>query len=257
MVYRAKTGHPGGALGMADVYTLLHHYFMRDDPKKPKWENRDRFLLSNGHICALLYSILSDKGYFETEELWTFRKLGSRLQGHPSTAKGLPGVELSAGSLGVGLSVALGVALAARLCGKSYNVFCGISDGECQEGQPWEAAMAGAYYKVDNLCAIVDYNGTQIDGKVKEIMDVAPFGEKWRSFGWRVEEIDGHDLKQIYEAFSHFVNRQSRKSPTVIIAKTVIGKGVSFMEGDYHWHHGYPTDEQYQTAIKELSRAKN
>jgi len=254
MVTRAKSGHPGGALGMADIYATLHYHFMRDQPEEPKWPDRDRFLLSNGHICPILYSILADKGYFPEEELWTFRKLGSRVQGHPSTAKGLPGIEVCSGSLGNGLSVAVGTAMAGQLDGKDYRVYCGISDGECQEGQVWEAAMAAKHYQLGNLCAIVDYNKTQIDGPLQDIMEITPFADKWRAFGWNVHEIDGHNLSEIYSALSAFVQRPIKDcEPTIIVAHTTIGKGVSYMEGDYHWHHGYPKGEQYDIAMKELS----
>lgn len=253
MVKEADSGHPGGAMGMADVMTVLHYEYINDRPEEPEWDERDRFLLSNGHTCPLLYSILADKGYFPEEELYKFRKLGALLQGHPSTAKGIPGVELSSGSLGHGLSFACGKALAGRLDGRDYATYCSISDAECQEGQTWEAATMANHYKIRNLCAIVDYNDSQIDGKVSDIMDVAPLADKWRKFGWKVIEIDGHDYDQIIDAFETFQEeRKSEGQPTVIISSNTLGKGVSFMEGDYHWHHGVPTDEQYEQALKEL-----
>jgi transketolase len=250
MVYRARSGHPGGALGMADVMTVLHYKFLRDRPQEPRWPERDRLILSNGHTCPILYAILADKGYFSREELWKLRKLGSLLQGHPSIAKGTPGVEFSSGSLGLGLSFACGVALAGRLDGKDYRVFCSISDAECQEGQTWEAALTARHYKLDNLIALLDRNNCQIDGPTEKIMGVDPLGEKWRAFGWAVWEIDGHDYEQIIPAFEAVLEAKGR--PKMIISRNVIGKGVSFMEGDYRWHHGAPTPEQFAQAMREL-----
>lgn len=256
MVYRAKSGHPGGALGMADVMTVLHYRFLRDDPRNPKWPDRDRFILSNGHTCPILYAILADKGYFPREELWRFRKLGGICQGHPSTAKGTPGVELSSGSLGNGLSFAIGVALAGKLDEKSYRVYCSISDAECQEGQTWEAALAAHHYKLDNLIAILDRNGSQIDGPTEEIMALEPLADKWRAFGWHVLEVDGHNYKKIIEAFEEVIT-STINLPKIIICHNVIGKGVSFMEGDYRWHHGAPTEEQFKQAMEGLNRYLN
>ena len=251
MVYRARSGHPGGALGMADVLTVLWYKFLRDDPQNPRWPDRDRFILSNGHTCPILYAILADKGYFPREELWNFRRLGTLLQGHPSTVSGTPGVEFSSGSLGLGLSFACGVALAGKLDRRKYRVFCSISDAECQEGQTWEAALTAHQYKLDNLIAILDRNGSQIDGPTEEIMGIDPLAEKWRAFGWRVFEIDGHDYEQIIPAFEEAL--QAGGGPTMIISHNVIGKGVSFMEGDYHWHHGAPTEEQFAQAMEDLA----
>lgn len=253
MVTNADSGHPGGALGMADVITMLYYEFLNDDPDNPDWDDRDRFILSNGHTCPLLYSILADKGYFPEEELWNLRQLGALLQGHPSTAWGIPGVEFSSGSLGHGLSFGCGVALSGRLEGKDYATYVSISDAECQEGQTWEAASTANHNKIGNLCAIVDYNDSQIDGKVSDINDVAPLADKWRDFNWRVIEIDGHDYDQILEAFRTFEDeRKSRGIPTVIISNNTLGKGVSFMENDHTWHHGVLTDEQMEKAREEL-----
>jgi len=251
MVYRARSGHPGGALGMADVLTVLWSKFLRHDPRNPRWPERDRFILSNGHACPILYAILADKGYFPREELWNFRRLGALLQGHPSTVGGAPGVEFSSGSLGIGLSFACGVALAGKLDKRDYRVFCSISDAECQEGQTWEAALTARQYKLDNLIAILDRNGSQIDGPTEEIMGLDPLAEKWRAFGWRVWEIDGHDYPQIIGAFEEAL--LSGGQPKVIISHNVIGKGVSFMEGDHRWHHGAPTEEQFAQAMEDLA----
>ncbi|MFQ6090235.1 MAG: transketolase, partial [Candidatus Bipolaricaulia bacterium] len=217
------------------------------------WPERDRFILSNGHTCPILYAILADKGYFPREELWRLRKLGALLQGHPSTVSGTPGVEFSSGSLGIGLSFACGVALAGKLDRKDYRVFCSISDAECQEGQTWEAALTAHHYGLDNLIAILDRNGSQIDGPTEEIMGIDPLAEKWRACGWHTFEIDGHDYGQIIEAFEEAL--QVEEKPKVIICHNVIGRGVSFMEGDYHWHHGAPTEEQFAQAMEELTSA--
>lgn len=253
MLANAGSGHPGGALGMTDVWTVLYYKYLRSRPQEPRWPDRDRFVLSNGHTCPILYAILADRGYFPKEELKNLRKLGSMLQGHPSTAWKVPGVEHSSGSLGHGLSVSLGIALAGRLDQKSYNVYCGISDGENQEGQTWEAAMAAAHYKLGRMCAILDRNGTQIDGPTEKIMSLGALADKWRSFGWNVLEIDPYDYSQITEAFEQFLKNSMGARPTVMICHTVIGKGVSFMEGDFHWHHGAPNPQQLEQALKELS----
>ncbi len=253
MVYNAQSGHAGGGMGMADVLTYLYYGdVLRHDPTRPDWPNRDRFLLSNGHTCPILYAILADQGYFESDLLWTLRQLGSPLQGHPSTAWKLPGVELSSGSLGHGMSVALGQALAARVTGIGYRVFVSISDGESQEGQPWEAAAAAVHHQADNLCAMLDCNRCQIDGPTGEVMDTGDLAGKFRAFGWNVEEIDGHNYEEIEAAFRSFADAQGNGVPTLIACHNVMGKGVSFMEGDYKWHHGAPTEEQLQQALAEL-----
>ncbi len=256
IVYKAQSGHPGGALGMADVLTYLYYGgVLRHDPSRPTWPERDRFLLSNGHTCPILYAILADRGYFQRDCLWTFRKLGSPLQGHPSTAWDVPGVELSAGSLGHGLSVGLGQALAARVTGDEYCVFVHVSDGECQEGQPWEAATAAVHHRADNLCAILDWNRCQIDGPTDEVMDTGDLARKFSAFGWHVQEIDGHDYQQIEQGFRAFAGGKGSGAPTLIACHNVLGKGVSFMEGDYRWHHGAPSDEQLEDALEELGVA--
>jgi transketolase len=253
MVTNANSGHPGGALGMADTWTVLHYEFVKDKPDNPDWEDRDRFILSNGHTCPLLYAVLADKGYFPKEELDNFRKLGALLQGHPSTAKGTPGVEFSSGSLGHGLSFGAGVALSGRLDDRDYKTYVSISDAECQEGQTWEAAAVARDKELGNLCALLDYNDSQIDGNVSDIMDVAPLADKWESFGWRVIEIDGHDYDEIEEAFEVFQESSGLNGkPTVIVSNNVLGKGVSFMEGDYRWHHGALSPEQLEQALEEL-----
>lgn len=253
MVTNANSGHPGGALGMADVWTVLHYEFLKDKPEDPDWEERDRFILSNGHTCPLLYAVLADKGYFPKEELDNFRKFGALLQGHPSTAKGTPGVEFSSGSLGHGLSFGAGVALSGRLDSQDYKTYVSISDAECQEGQTWEAAAVARDKELGNLCAVLDYNDSQIDGKVSEIMDVAPLVKKWESFGWRVIEIDGHDYDQVEDGFETFRKKSSRRGkPTVIVSNNVLGKGVSFMENDHRWHHGALSRDQMKQALEEL-----
>lgn len=254
MVYRARSGHPGGALGMADFMTVLWYRHFRDDPSNPDWEDRDRFILSNGHACPILYAVLADRGYFDRDLLWTFRQLGSPIQGHPSIRTDLPGIEYSGGSLGNGLSYALGAALAARVTGRDYRVFCSVSDGDCQEGQTWEAAMAAAHLGVDNLVVIVDFNRCQIDGPSEEVMSLGDLPAKWRAFGWHVQDVDGHDHRALDDAFQAALAH--RGGPSVIVARTVIGKGVSYMEGDYRWHHGYPDEERYQQALAELAEAR-
>lgn len=250
MIYAARSGHPGGALGMADVLATLYYRFFNDRPQEPDWPDRDRFVLSAGHICPILYAILAARSYFPAELLATFRRLGSPVQGHPSIRSGLPGVDYSGGSLGNGLSFALGTALAARITGRPYQTYCVVSDGECQEGQTWEAAMAAAHYKAGNLIAFVDHNGMQIDGPMDTVMEVRPLAPRWQAFGWHVQEVDGHDAAAIYAAIAAALAETER--PSMIIANTVIGKGISYMEGDFHWHHGVPTAEQYAQAMAEL-----
>jgi len=253
MLTQAGSGHPGGALAEADIQTVLRYSgFFRENPKEPRWPDRDRFVQSNGHACPILYAILADKGYFPKEELKNLRRLGSILQGHPSTAWETPGVEFSGGSLGIGLSYSIGIALAGRLNKKDYRVYCMISDGECQEGQTWEAALFAATHKLDNLTVICDRNGTQIDGRTEDIVKLEPLADKWRAFGWHTIVIDGHNYEQIIEAFEEALS--IKKKPAIIIAHTITGKGVSFMEGDYHWHHGAPTPEQLEQALKDLEK---
>lgn len=249
MTTAAGSGHPGGSLSATDVVTCLYFNEMKHKPDQPAWSDRDRFILSKGHACPVLYSALAESGYFPVKELLTFRKLGSRLQGHPCRKKTI-GVEVPSGSLGQGLSAGIGMALAARLDKKDYRVYVLLGDGECQEGQVWEAAMAAAHYKVDNLCAIVDFNNLQIDGRLSDVMGVEPFAAKWESFGWKTLSIDGHDLEQITGAFAEA--RATKGRPTMILAKTIKGKGVSFMEGVADWHGKAPSKEQCDAALKEL-----
>ncbi len=250
MITEAKSGHPGGSLSMTDILTVLYFQQMRYNPKNPQWGERDRFILSKGHGCSALYACLARAGYFSPEELLTFRKLNTRLQGHPTLDKGLPGLENTSGSLGQGLSIACGIALAGRLDKKNYRVYCLLGDGELNEGQVWEAILTVAHYKLDNLCAIVDYNGFQLDGRVEQIKNIIPLVNKWQAFGWKTIEIDGHNYAEIDNAFEEA--KKIKGSPAVIIARTTKGKGVSFMEGDNQWHGKAPTREQAEKAIQEL-----
>lgn len=249
MITEAKSGHPGGSLSAVDVVTALYFKVMRHNRKDPKWKYRDRFILSKGHAAPLLYSVLAESGYFEVKELLTLRKLGSRLQGHPDM-KRLPGVEISTGSLGHGLSVGNGMAIAGKLNKKGYRVYILLGDGECQEGQVWEAAMTASHYKLDNVTAILDYNGLQIDGPVKDVMHINPISNKWRAFGWYVIEINGHDFKEILDSFERV--KKLKGKPSIIIAHTTKGKGVSFMENVVDFHGKAPTKEQMVQALKEL-----
>ncbi len=249
MIGEASSGHPGGSLSAIDVITALYFNVMRHDPKRPLWPDRDRFILSKGHGAPALYSALARTGYFSPEQLPTLRKLGSPLQGHPEMGR-LPGVEASTGSLGQGLSIAAGMAMAGRLDRKDYRVYVMMGDGEIDEGQVWEAALAAPYFHLDNLTAIIDYNQQQLDGWVKDIMALEPLKDKWHSFGWHVIEINGHDFGQILKAFDEA--RSVQDKPSVVIAKTVKGKGVSFMENNVEFHGMAPTKEQMQTALREL-----
>lgn len=252
-VYNAASGHPGGSLSIADILTYLYFEEMNIDPKDPKAENRDRLVLSKGHTSPALYATLAEKGFFSKEDLKTFRKLGSYLQGHPDM-KGTPGVDMSTGSLGLGISAACGMALSAKYKGKDYRVYTILGDGESEEGQVWEAAMFAAHYKLDNLCAILDFNGLQIDGPIAEIINPAPFDKKFEAFGWNVITIDAHDFDMIENAFAEA--RKCKDKPTLILAKSVKGKGVSYMENKCEWHGSAPKTEQYEIAIKELTEAK-
>ncbi len=249
MVGAAQSGHPGGSLSAADIVAALYFNVMRYDVKNPKWADRDRFVLSKGHASPVLYAALAEAGFFPRAEIITFRNINSHLQGHPDMKK-LAGVEFTTGSLGQGLSGAGGMAIAGKLDKKDYRVFCMIGDGESEEGQIWEAAMSAAHYKLDNLTAITDWNGLQIDGPNAEIMNVNPLPDKWRAFGWNVIEIDGHDFTQILDALSPESRVEGK--PTMIIAKTVKGKGVSFMENACDWHGKAPSEEQVKTALAEL-----
>lgn len=247
--FYAASGHPGGSLSAADILAVLYFNEMNVDPTDPKKADRDKFVLSKGHASPVLYATLAHKGFFPTEDLVTFRKLGSKLQGHPDMKK-VPGVEMSTGSLGQGFSAAVGMALAGKIDQNPGRVYALLGDGELQEGIIWEAAMAAAHYRLDNLTAIVDWNGLQIDGKNDEVMTVTPVDEKFRSFGFHVINIDGHSLEQIEAAFAEA--RGTKGKPTVIVAKTVKGKGVSFMENNYGWHGKAPNEEEAKKAVAEL-----
>jgi transketolase len=249
MTATAGSGHPGGSLSAADIVTALYFKIMRHDPRNPRWEDRDRFILSKGHAAPVLYAALAESGYFPVAELNTLRKLGSRLQGHADRNL-TPGVEMSSGSLGQGLSFATGTALAARLDRRDWHTYVLLSDGECEEGQTWEAALSAVQFKLDNLTAIVDRNRQQLDGWTRDIMDVEPLVEKWRAFGWHTLEIDGHNLKKILAAVAEA--RTIKGGPTVIIAHTIKGKGVSFMENNLDFHGKAPTAEEAERALKEL-----
>ena len=248
-VYNAKAGHPGGSLSIADVMTYLYMNVLKVDPENPKMPERDRFVLSKGHTAPCLYSVLAHKGFFPVDELKTLRKIGSRLQGHPVRDK-IPGVDMSTGSLGQGISAACGMALAGKVSGDNYRVYTVLGDGELQEGMVWEAAMFGAHYKLDNLCAIVDNNGLQIDGRINDVMSPYPIDKKWEAFGWNVICIDAHDFDQIEQALNDAQNKTGQ--PTVIIQKSTKGKGVSFMEDKANWHGAAPNEEQYNQAMSEL-----
>ena len=249
MVCMAKSGHPGGSLSSADIVATLYFHEMNIDPENPKMEDRDRFVLSKGHVAPLLYATLTERGYFDKNELWKLRKFGAMLQGHPDMKK-VPGVEISSGSLGQGLSVSNGMALSAKIYGKDYRTYVLMGDGELQEGQVWEAAMTAAHYKLDNVVAFVDCNNLQIDGNVEDIMGVEPLDKKWESFGWNVIKIDGHDFEEIIAALDKA--RETKGKPTMILAKTTKGKGVSFMENVCEFHGVAPSQEEAEKAIKEL-----
>lgn len=252
MLTESKSGHPGGSLSAVEILTALYFSEMKVDPKNPRWEDRDRFVLSKGHAAPVLYATLAEKGFFDKKHLMTLRKIGSILQGHPNM-NDTPGVDMSTGSLGQGLSVANGIALAGKLDKKDYRVFTVLGDGELQEGQVWEAAMTTAHYKLDNLTAFIDHNGLQIDGPVRSVMNPEPVPEKFRAFGWHVIEIDGHSLEEIFSAIDEAKNTKGQ--PTMIIANTVKGKGVCFMENQAGWHGSAPNQEQCDEALKELGGA--
>ena len=248
-VFNAKSGHPGGSLSAADIITYLYFKEMNADPKDPRNENRDRFVLSKGHCCPALYGALALKGYFPPEEIQVLRHIGAMLQGHPDM-KGTPGVDMSSGSLGQGISAACGMALAAKYSRKDYRVYAMLGDGECEEGQVWEAAMFASHYKLDNLCAIVDYNGLQIDGHVADVAGLDKLEEKFASFGFEVITIDGHNFDEIESAFNKA--KTVKGKPTVIIANTIKGKGVSYMENQVGWHGKAPNSDEYKIAKAEL-----
>lgn len=249
MLVTAKSGHPGGSLSAAEILATLFFQEMRINPAAPDWAERDRFILSKGHAAPVLYAALAEKGYFPQEKLSRLRQTGHMLQGHPDMKK-TPGVDMSTGSLGQGLSAANGMALAGKMDGRDYRVFVLLGDGEMAEGQVWEGAMAAAHYKLDNVTAILDFNGLQIDGSTDMVMSSAPLAEKWRAFGWQVLEVDGHDVEALLGAYAEA--KQVKGKPTIIIAKTIKGKGVSFMENQVGWHGSAPSAEQGELALQEL-----
>jgi transketolase len=248
-VHAAKSGHPGGSLSIAEVITYLYNKEMKVDPKNPKWADRDRLVLSKGHTAPALYAILAEQGFFPREELKKLRQIDSFLQGHPDM-KHTPGVDMTTGSLGLGISAACGMALAAKIDNKDYRTYTILGDGETEEGQVWEAAMFAAHYKLDNLCVIVDWNGLQIDGPIAEVMNPAPHDKKFEAFGFHVISIDAHDFDQIEAALAEA--RTVKGKPTAIIMTSVKGKGVSFMENQVSWHGAAPSDEQYEQAVAEI-----
>ena len=249
-VHAAKSGHPGGSLSVADIITYLYSEVLPVHPENPRWEDRDRLVLSKGHTCPALYAMLAEKGFFPKEELTTFRAIGSRLQGHPDMNKA-PGIDFSAGSLGQGVSAACGMALAGKLGHKDYRVYTILGDGEIEEGQVWEAAMFASHYHLDNLLAIVDYNGLQIDGQLSEVCSPEPIPEKFAAFGWHVIQMDAHDFESIEAAFAEA--EQIVGQPVVIVQKSVKGKGVSFMENQVGWHGKAPNQAEYEQAMAELT----
>ncbi len=251
MIHAAGSGHPGGALSCADIVVALYWHAMRVDPNRPDWDERDRLVLSKGHGAPIVYAALARKGYFAREHLWTLRHLGSILQGHPDCRK-TPGLDMTSGSLGQGLSIALGMAWGAQQAKADFHVYCLLSDGETQEGMVWEAAMAASHYRVSNLTAIVDRNNLQVDGWVNEVLGIEPYADKWRAFGWQVDELDGHDLRALVPALDRA--RRSGARPTVLICRTVKGKGVSFMENVMEWHASPINAELRDAAVGELIR---
>lgn len=249
MLEKSQSGHPGGSLSLAEIMSVLYFKEMNIDPSNPKLEDRDRFVLSKGHGAPVLYAALAERGFFPKEELDSLRKIDSMLQGHPDM-KGTPGVDMTTGSLGQGLAAANGMALAGKIDNKDYRVYSVIGDGECQEGLIWEAAMLAAHYKLDNLTVFLDHNGLQIDGKNKDIMNIEPIDEKFKSFGWNVLKIDGHSIDDIIEAIDEA--KRTKGQPTIIIANTFKGKGVSFMENQAGWHGKAPSAEEACKALEEL-----
>ena len=249
-VYNAKSGHPGGSLSIADIMAVLYFNELRIDEKNPRWEDRDRVVLSKGHCSPALYAALAERGFFSKETLKSFRKIDSNLQGHPDLNK-VQGVDMTSGSLGQGLSVANGMAISAKMDNKDYRVYVILGDGEIEEGQVWEAAMTANKYKLDNLCVIVDNNNLQIDGTIEEVMSSYPIDEKFKSFGFNVLNIDGNNIEEITNAFESA--KKTKDKPTCIIAKTIKGKGVSFMENKAEWHGKAPSEEEYNEAMRELN----
>lgn len=251
MLTLAGSGHTGGSLSAADIVTVLYFHTMKHDPVNPQWHERDRFILSKGHAAPVLYAALALSGYFDKEILKTLRKIGSPLQGHPCSCK-LPGIEISTGSLGQGLSIANGIAMGIKMDRLPSRVYCLLGDGEIQEGQVWEAAMTAAHYRLDNLCGIIDNNGLQIDGLCCDVMHIEPIVSKWEAFGWHVIDIDGHDIRSIVDAFDQA--QALKGKPTMIVARTIKGKGVSFFEGKVEYHGLAPTHDELALALKELHR---
>jgi transketolase len=249
MIHHAKTGHTGGSLSNTDILTALYYRVMNIDPLHPKWVDRDRFIASKGHSVESLWCILADKGFFPKEELETFSQFGTKLIGHPNNK--VPGIEMNTGALGHGLAISVGMALAAKKDGKVYRTFCLMGDGEQAEGSVWEAAMAGAHYKLDNLVGIIDRNRLQISGSTEDIMGLEPLEEKWAAFGWNVVSIDGNDIEALIETFETIPTVVGK--PTLVMANTVKGKGVSFAENVPHWHHHVPSDAQLEQGLRELS----
>lgn len=248
MIYLAKAGHPGGSLSAAEIVTALYFHVMNIDPQNPDDPNRDRFVLSKGHACPVLYAALAERGFFDRKELDTLRQYHSILQGHPDMNK-VPGLDMTTGSLGNGLAIGLGMALSGRMKHQDYMTYVLLGDGECQEGMVWEAAMAASHHRLKNLIAIVDCNGVQINGWVNDILRIEPFADKWRAFGWSVIEIDGHDMRQVLTALH---DARTMRCPTVILARTVKGKGVSFMEDNSAWHGAAPNADQLAQAMKDI-----
>ncbi|WP_412759303.1 transketolase [Niallia circulans] len=250
MVYEAGTGHTGSSLSNTDILTVLFYEVMKNDPVNPNWEERDRYIQSKGHAVESYWAVLADKGYFPKEELKTFSKFNTRLIGHPNNK--VPGVEMNTGALGHGLSISVGMALAAKMDHKDYRVFTLMGDGELAEGSVWEAAMAASQYKLDNLVGIVDRNRLQITGSTDDVMSNEPLDKKWESFGWDVIEVDGNDIAELVQVF-HSIPKTEGK-PTIILANTIKGKGISFAENEAGWHHHVPSQEEYELAMKELSK---
>jgi len=253
MLQIAGSGHTGGSLSEVEIILTLYKYELSHNPQKPDWDQRDRFILSKGHGCPTLYAVLAECGYFSEDLLWTLRKMGSKLQGHPQRNVSL-GLEASTGSLGQGLSIALGLALAAKMDKKDFRTYCLMGDGELQEGQIWEAAMMASFNKLDNLCGIVDNNKIQIDGFLKDVMNVEPLAEKWESFGWEVIRVDGHNVVSLMDAFDKV--REIKGKPSVILADTIKGKGISFMENKASWHGIAPKEDEVEKALVELKKQK-
>lgn len=252
MIHRSKAGHTGGSLSNTDILTALYYKIMNVDPSDPKWEDRDRFIASKGHSVESLWCILADKNFFPKEELLTFSQFGTRLIGHPNNK--VPGIEMNTGALGHGLSISVGMALAAKRDGKLYRVYCLMGDGEQAEGSIWEAAMAGAHYKLDNLIGIIDRNRLQISGSTEDVMGLEPLDEKWRAFGWYVVSIDGNDMDELVRTLEAVP--EVREKPTLVIANTIKGKGISFMENSVKWHHLVPNDDDLARALAELDAAQ-